>query len=197
MKTNFELAVAAILAGEYMGTPVSPTIGKRVVNSELSVIKSVSGALASKLVRPSDTQADGFCDINNARLEKGEIMLVRGIQLLSGVGAGTTDANGLATEFSMLETKIVNGYMELKQGNNMLISRFNLGSFRTHYAKFDATATSSYAYAYGNGRIGYVEFDYPILLTSQDIIELNLYWGTAAATNTFIKATLVGVKFAK
>ncbi len=71
-------------------------------------------------------------------------------------------------------------------------------AFEKNVVEEDAAPDHAFDYAVsGKGRFGMYRLDNPKMIETQVAMELNLKWGAAAATNSFLKAVLIGSRVYK
>lgn len=176
----------------------------QLVDTYLSVTKSVSGVTMVEMLKDSDNKEVGVCMINGGKLEKDEAFMLTGMRLLYGVGSGTTEnvATISPVNFGIISSIIAGGEFEFKANGKTLIPWCSLEIFKTHFVKdvVEAGETPDYAYGYafGTGRdFGLLRLENPKLIESQKAIEFNARWGIAATTNAFMKLILVGTRVYK
>lgn len=175
----------------------------QLVDTYLSVVKSVSGASSVKMLKSADTDTVGVCMINGAKLEKDQPFMMTAIRLLYGVGGGTTENASTisAVNFGIISSVIAGGYFEFKAGSRTLIPAMSCEVFKTAFEKNVVEDTSpdyAYGYAISNGaQFGMYKLENPKLIESQIPLEFNIDWGTAAASNAFLKVILIGSRVYK
>lgn len=153
----------------------------QAVDATFYNVKAVGGNRVIKMFRDDDNKIVGLSNISSAKLEKGNIMLLAGIILISG-NAGEGNDDGRGVNYDVLPSIIRNGEFELKANGTTLIPP-------TSCEVFDTTGT--------NRRRGLFMLDNPKIINDQQPIELNIEWGVNAADRTFIKVMLIGTSVTK
>ncbi|MPM07443.1 hypothetical protein SDC9_53749 [bioreactor metagenome] len=186
---------------------IDPRIQKGLQNQELqlvdtylSVAKSISGLTMIDMLKDSDVKTIGVCMLNGGKLEKDEVFTLTGLRLLYGVGAGAAEtvANLSAVNFGMISSIIAGGEFEFKANGKTLIPWCSLEIFKTHFIKEvvegDVAPDYAYGFALGNASkdFGMLRLENPKMIESQKAIEFNVRYGAAAPENAFLKLILVG-----
>lgn len=154
----------------------------QIADMALYASKAVGGLKSIKMFTDDDRKSVGTCNLSSGKLEKGNITLLTGIILLSGVaGQGETEKD---VDFDVLNKLIRNGEFELKANGTFLTP-----SNRTSCEVFDTEGMTC--------KKGLYLFDSPKLIETLSTIELNIEWGTAAAASTYLKAVLIGSMITK
>jgi hypothetical protein len=171
-------------------------------DTAIYITKSVSGAKTIKMFQDADNKIVGVSNISSGKLEKGEVFLCSGIQLLYGVGTGTAETQaGVAavTGWGLIPLVIENGEFSFRASGKNLIDRMSLNVFRNFYTETVSNATPAIVGGvnYGDGMPGFYKFANPKLIETQQPIEFNLEWCAAATTNAYLKAVLIGTKVMK
>lgn len=172
----------------------------QLVDRQISVVKSVSGAQSVKMIKTSDVKTTGVTMLHNGRLQKDEIFLLDEIRLLGGIGNGTTEnvATISAVEFGQIEKIIRGGYFEMKVNNKVIIPETTLEAFANHMFVVNETTDKSSAYVLGGAeKFATLLLANPKLIESQVNIEFDIDWGTAATSNGFLKLILSGTSLFK
>jgi len=183
----------------------------QLVDSELAVVKLMVAGTTQMFI-DSDVKVTGISMINAAKLEKGEIFLLSGIQLLEAVAAGDSVANIVASDFGLISAATRNGKFEFKANGKTLIPWASMEVFAqqlrdravvTSSGAFTGTSSVVGAYGtyYGDMRVrpGYFKLANPKLIETQQAIELNIEVNPNASVtaHTYLKAILVGTRVAK
>jgi hypothetical protein len=188
-----------------------PEIQKRLatgkdqsVDTYLSFARSISGSKSVEMLKDSDNKEVGVCMLNGGKLEKGEPFMLTGIILMEGIGSGTTEdaATISPVNFGQLSSAVRNGQFEFIANGKTLIPDMSnevfVHSFEKNVVEDDVAPDYAYGYAIsGKGRFGMYRLDNPKMIETQVAMELNVKWGVAAATNSFLKAVLVGSRVYK
>lgn len=188
-----------------------PEIQKRLasgkdqsVDTYLSFARSISGSKSVEMLKDSDTKEVGVCMLNGGKLEKGEPFMLTGIILMEGIGGGTTEdaATISPVNFGQLSSAVRNGQFEFIANGKTLIPDMSnevfVHAFEKNVIEDDTAPDYAYGYAIsGKGRFGMYKLDNPKMIETQVAMELNIKWGVAAATNSFLKAVLVGSRIFK
>ncbi len=106
--------------------------------------KALGGATTKELMEASDTQKEGFTNMNNRKLEAGRYFLPLYIRLLGATIEGTdaiTDKEIANAEFKVLPASILNGEMEIQVSGKTAFSRNSCHIF-------DKDASDEYKGAY-------------------------------------------------
>lgn len=194
---NIDLSNAMNTQGELMGTPMRGTpsrgsrgemekffpqlpdhikhdlktgklrLGDQVVYS----IKPIGSSTTIKMFLPQDDKSIGLRNVSNAKLPKGQAMLVSGIYLLVGVApaalAGSpTEDEIKATVFGSVQGvgAVANGEFSLKANKTTIVPETSNRAFCTD----------------GNGSVnlGYYKLDNPRLISDDVLIEFTVELGT-------------------
>ncbi|MPM26584.1 hypothetical protein SDC9_73088 [bioreactor metagenome] len=175
----------------------------QLVDTYISVVKSISSVTSIEMLKDSDNKEVGVCMINGGKLEKDEPFMLTGLRLLYGVGGAATEnvATISPINFGMISSIVAGGEFEFKANGKTLIPWCSLEIFKTHFVKDVVEAESpdyAYGYAFGTGRdFGMLRLENPKLIESQKAIEFNAKWGTAATASSFLKLILVGSRVYK
>lgn len=174
------------------------------VDTQFAIVKSISAKTSVDMLKDSDTKEVGVCMLNGGKLEKGEPFMLTGIILMEGVGSGTTEnvATISPINFGQLSTIVRNGQFEFKANGKTLIPEMSNEVFVNAFEKnvVGAGALADYGYGYatpGVGRFGLYTLDNPKMIETQVSMELEVKWGIAGTTNSFLKAVLVGSRVYK
>lgn len=152
----------------------------QAVDAAFYVTKNISGTKVIKMFKDDDNKIVGQCNISSAKLEKGNILLLAGIILLSGIALpGQTAAN---VDYNIIPDFIRNGEFEFKANGTTLIPSTSCDVFNT----MNMTV-----------RKGLLTMDNPKVILDQQAIELNIEWGVNAAPDTYMKAILIGTSVTK
>jgi hypothetical protein len=142
------------------------------------VTKNVSNNKVAKMLKDDDNKVVGLSNISSAKLEKGNVMLLSGIILLSA----NDSAQAESSIFETIAPYLRNGEFEFKANGTTLIPSTSMEVFNTE----------------GTDRqMGYYKLDNARIIYDQQAMELNLEWGMNAVLNQFIKAILVGTAVTK
>lgn len=134
----------------------------------------VGTAVSKELMASADTVAVGKTNINNRKLEAGRYFLLTGITLLSGVHANINE-----TEFGVPANNILNGELDLKLGDKLIIRSLPCTVFNTT-DRHDVPA-------------GYMKLDNPKMIPAQTEIIPELKCPAGNVANTNVKIILHGV----
>ncbi len=141
----------------------------RVVRFVLYTSELVGGKTSQDLFSTARTKVAGSSNMNNAQLDKDNVFLVTGLQLLSGIGADATPEAGRAVEYAIPSAAILNGQFTFKVGTETFIERCS-------NRVFDSAS---------NERKGYHTLDTPILTNTNRDFSFNCEFGVAPVANTF------------
>jgi|GEM_PF-257625 len=176
----------------------------QAVDTYMHAVKSISGAQQVKMLRDNDVKTPGVCMINNGKLQKGEPLLLSAIILMEGVGGATTEnvATISPINFGQISSIVRGGTFEFKVNSKILIPETSCEVFANNFAFTEKgeTTDKSYglAYSFNSGqRFGLFKLDNPKLIETQVPMELNIEWGIAGTTNSFLKVILVGTRVFK
>lgn len=140
------------------------------------VVKSVSGAISmNKMFKDDDNKVTGISNVSRGQLEKDNVFMLDKIILLGGANANTTDPGDV--NFEIIDAKIRNGEFIFKANGSEIIPL-------TSCEIFDTEST--------NSKKGSYKLANPVLIQSQKAMELEIVWKTAATTNYWLKAVLMG-----
>jgi len=169
----------------------------QLVDTELFVARDCAAVTNIKLLQDGDSKQfvgntqSQIGMINGAKLEKGEVFLLNGIQLLYGL---CTAHVGDCIAWGQLEPKMRTGQFEMRANGKTIIPWTALEVFMPNMSQFSTTATSSYAFVQGDTtkRIGYYKLDNPKLIKSQYAMEFNVEWAVASTALSCLKVVLCG-----
>jgi len=169
------------------------------------VTKSISGLTSIKMFEDADDKIVGVSNISSGKLEKNEVFLLSGIQLLYGVGTGTAitkDGVAAVTQWLQIPLLVENGEFTFKVSQKTLLDRVSNSIFKRHMAvettiQAGGANVGGSAWAVGEGMPGFFKLANPKMIETQQSIEMNLEWCAAAASNSYLKAILWGTKVMK
>jgi hypothetical protein len=174
---------------------------KQLVDSAFYFSQSAGSSTTLRMIRDNDNKVPGLCNVNGGKLERDEPFTLSGIMVLSGVAAGTTEANGVACNFGLIDPLLRNGEFEFKANGKTLIPKMSAEVFTTQRimtVDVDGAATgANMAIAIGEAvKVGLWKLDNPKLIMSAVGMEFNLEWGAALPANTWVKLILLGTRVA-
>ena len=150
----------------------------QAVDAAYYVTKNVSSNKIIKMLKDDDTKVVGISNISSGKLEKGNIMLLSGIVLLTSVGVAKAEEG----KYDILNEFIKNGEFEFKANGTTLVPI-------TSNEVFDTQGTTR--------QKGLYKLDNPKIIYDQQAMELNIEWGSNAPDLTFIKVVLLGTAVTK
>ncbi len=153
---------------------------KQLVDTTLYIVKDISGSKLVKMFQDDDNKVVGMSNISGGKLEKGNFMTLKGIQLLYGVGQEGEDYKNV--NFGVLPDFIRNGEYEFTANGSILIPSRSL-------EVFDTTGMQI--------RRGYNELVNPKMLETQQPLEFEAEWATHAPDRAYLKIVLHGTSVAK
>ena len=152
----------------------------QAVDAAYYATKNISSSRIIKMFKDDDNKIIGQCNISSAKLEKGNIMLLAGIILLSGVaGQGLT---ATSVNYDILTETLRNGEFEFKANGATLVPSTSCDVFNTTNM---------------NLRKGLFLLDNPKVILDQQAMEMNIEWGANAPENTYMKVILIGTSVTK
>jgi hypothetical protein len=179
--------------------------GKQLVDTAFYFLKSAGSKTTLDMIADDDSKVPGLCNVSRGRLDQDEPFLLAGIMLLTGVAAGTSQAEGLACDFGVIHKNLRNGEFELKANGKTLIPEMSTEVFVTHreinsLVDVDGTGTganAATAVVMGeDAKVGLWIPDNPKLIKSNVEMKFTLNWGVALPTNTWVKLVLLGTRVA-
>lgn len=153
---------------------------KQLVDTSIYVVKDISGQNSIKMFQDDDNKVVAFSNLSGGKLEKGNFMTLKGMQLLYGVAPKDKDFKDV--NFGMLPDFIRNGEYEFTANGSILIPSRSL-------EVFDTTNMTI--------RRGYNELVNPKMLEPQQALEFEAEWGTHAPKGAYLKIILHGTSVAK
>ena len=153
---------------------------KQLVDTTIYVVKEISSGKIVKMFQDDDNKVVGLSNLSGGKLEKGNFMTLKGIQLLYGVAPKDKDWKDV--NFGMLPDFIRNGEYEFKANGSVLIPSRSLEVFNTDKM---------------SKRIGYNELVNPKMLEPQQALEFEAEWATHAPENAYLKIIMHGTSVAK
>jgi len=162
---NFDQALAAEIKSQK----------RKVVDSVLYGTRLAGGKQQVRIFLDDDKKSPGVTNISSAKLEKDQVMVITGIQILSGIEAAD---NVHAVDFGKIAKEIANGEITFKVNGTEMLSKSSMSTF----AKDQSI----------NELAGYVELENPLVVKSQVSIDLQIETGAAIVAHTFIKVLLHG-----
>ncbi len=161
---------------------------KQLVDATLYNVKSISGNKNIRMFEDSDDKLVGISNVSRAKLEKDEVFLLSGIQLLYGVGASAdrNQSNVGAIGWKELSKEIVNGEFTLRAGTQTILDRQSTSVFKNHMIETVGV--------HGEGVNGFYKLANPKLIRTQEAIDMFLEWAEPAESNAFLKVVLFGSK---
>ena len=153
---------------------------KQLVDSTVYVVKEISKGKLVKMFQDDDNKVVGMSNLSGGKLEKGNFMTLKGIQLLYGVVPEGKDYKSI--NFGMLPAFIRNGEYEFTANGSVLIPSRSLEVFDTTNMKI---------------RLGYNELVNPKMLETQQPLEFEAEWGEHAPDKAYLKIILHGTSVAK
>lgn len=150
---------------------------KRITDHVAYSVRSFSEKTQERVFKDDDKKIVGITNLSSAKMEKNQVMVVTGIQVLSAVGIG--DANEeKSLDYDVIADEIANGEFTFKVNGAEMIQKSSLVPFKT-------TDTLSQIK-------GFVELENPIVILSQVPVDLQIETAAACAENTFIRTSLYG-----
>jgi hypothetical protein len=150
---------------------------KRIADHVIYSVRSFSEKLQEKMFKDDDKKVVGITNLSSAKMEKNQVMVATGIQLLSAEGKGVSgEEKGL--DYGVIADEIANGEFTLKVNGSEMIQKSSLLPFKTT----DTMAQIK----------GFVELENPIVILSQVPIDLQIETGVACEEHTFVKVALYG-----
>ena len=153
---------------------------KQLVDTTLYVVKDISRSKIVKMFQDDDNKVVSMSNISGGKLEKGNFMTIKGIQLLYGVAPEGQDYK--TVNFGVLPDFIRNGEYEFTANGSILIPSRSL-------EVFDTTSMQT--------RRGYNELVNPKMLETQQPLEFEAEWGAHAPERAYLKIILHGTSVAK
>jgi len=153
---------------------------KQLVDTTLYIIKDISGSKIVKMFQDDDNKVVSMSNISGGKLEKGNFMTLKGIQLLYGVAPEGEDYKKV--NFGILPDFIRNGEYEFTANGSILIPSRSL-------EVFDTTGMQI--------RRGYNELVNPKMLETQQPLEFEAEWAAHAPDRAYLKIIMHGTSVAK
>ncbi len=188
---------------------------RSIIDSSPYATKYVGGATRIQIFQDDDAKKVGVTNLSGAMLDKGEPFACTGIVIETGNFDGSVEdeADMLKTKFGQAHDYVFNGEvtMKINNGRKVVLDRLPADVFKTHQtisnvlsnngaveetftAAADKSAVSIATAVIGRGRVGYFEFDNPIVIPTGQKIDLDLEWGAALPQGTYMRAKLIGSK---
>jgi len=153
---------------------------KQLVDTTLYVVKEISGSKIVKMFQDDDNKIVSMSNISGGKLEKGNFMTLKGVQLLYGVAPEGEDYKKV--NFGVIPDFIRNGEYEFTANGSILIPSRSL-------EVFDTTGMQI--------RRGYNELVNPKMLETQQPLEFEAEWGSHAPDRAYLKIIMHGTSVAK
>lgn len=153
---------------------------KQLVDTTIYVIKDISTGKIVKMFQDDDNKVVGMSNLSGGKLEKGNFMTLKGIQLLYGVAPEGEDYK--TVNFGMIPDFIRNGEYEFTANGSVLIPSRSLEVFDTTNMQI---------------RKGYNELVNPKMLETQQPLEFEAEWASHAPERAYLKIILHGTSVAK
>ena len=153
---------------------------KQLVDTTLYVVKDISSSKIIKMFQDDDNKVVSMSNISGGKLEKGNYMILKGIQLLYGVAPEGQDYK--TVNFGVVPDFIRNGEYEFTANGSILIPSRSLEVFDTTNMQI---------------RRGYNELVNPKMLETQQPLEFEAEWGAHAPERAYLKIILHGTSVAK
>jgi hypothetical protein len=153
---------------------------KQLVDTTIYVVKEISGQNSIKMFQDDDNKVIAMSNLSGGKLEKGNFMTLKGIQLLYGIAP--EDGNYKDVNFGMLPDFIRNGEYEFTANGSILIPSRSLEVFDTSGMTI---------------RKGYNELVNPKMLEPQQALEFEAEWAKHAPEKAFLKIIMHGTSVAK
>ena len=153
---------------------------KQLVDTTIYVIKDISKGKIVKMFQDDDNKVVGMSNLSGGKLEKGNFMTLKGMQLLYGVAPEGEDYKSV--NFGMLPDFIRNGEYEFTANGSVLIPSRSLEVFDTTNMQI---------------RKGYNELVNPKMLETQQPLEFEAEWASHAPERAYLKIILHGTSVAK
>lgn len=153
---------------------------KQLVDTTLYIVKDISGSKIVKMFQDDDNKVVSMSNVSGGKLEKGNFMTLKGIQLLYGVAADGEDYKNV--NFGVIPDFIRNGEYEFTANGSILIPSRSL-------EVFDTTGMQV--------RRGYNELVNPKMLETQQPLEFEAEWAAHAPVRAYLKIIMHGTSVAK
>ena len=153
---------------------------KQLVDTTIYVVKDISNSKIVKMFQDDDNKVVGMSNLSGGKLEKGNFMTLKGIQLLYGVAPDGEDYK--TVNFGLLPDFIRNGEYEFTANGSVLIPSRSLEVFDTTNMQI---------------RRGYNELVNPKMLETQQPLEFEAEWSSHAPERAYLKIVLHGTSVAK
>jgi len=153
---------------------------KQLVDTTIYVVKDISKSKLVKMFQDDDNKVVGMSNLSGGKLEKGNFMTLKGIQLLYGVAPADKDFRSV--NFGVLPAFIRNGEYEFTANGSVLIPSRSLEVFDTANMQV---------------RRGYNELVNPKMLETQQPLEFEAEWGEHAPDRAYLKIIMHGTSVAK
>ena len=152
----------------------------QAVDSAYYVVKTIAGSKVVKMFKDDDTKVVGTGNISSGKLEKGNFLLLYGVQLLSGIA--DVNETGAQVNFNVIPDYMRNGEFEFKANGTVLVPNTSNEMFYTDNKDIFK---------------GLFIMDNPKIIRDQQAIEFNIEWGVNAPVGTYLKAILRGTSVIK
>lgn len=153
----------------------------QAVDTAYYVVKEIGGSKVIKMFKDDDNKVVGLANISSGKLEKGNYMLLWGLQILSAEDTLAV-GNPYGLHFDVIPDYLRNGEFEIKANGAVLVPNSAMSIFDSYPKTLDK---------------GLYILDNPKILKDQHPIELNLEWAVNAPTDTYIKVILRGTAVIK
>lgn len=155
--------------------------GNQIVDVAYFSTKAIGGLKSVKLFTTDEVIATGKTNVQNGKIELNKPFCCGAIQVTYGVHAtsGGTDPSNI--DFAAIDKSVRNGYITLKANGRIVLDKASMELFRTPT----------------NEVVGLYYLNNPKVFQPGIQIDCEIEWGTAAPTDSFIKATLWGAGLEK
>lgn len=191
-------------------TSLKPELKQGLLNKTMQlsdtviyVTKSIDGAKTVKMFEDSDNKLVGVSNISSAKLEKNEVFLCSGIQVLYGKGTstGNTQTNvATVPNWELLPHFLECGEFTFRASGKTLIDKMSNSVFKNYMTEKISNATSTIVggTSFGDGNLpGFYKLANPKLIETQQAIEFTLEWLATAPQYSYIRVNLFGTKIMK
>ena len=200
-------ATAASASGKEMAAMVSllsPELqqglkdgSKQMVDATIYVTKLIGGKTNIRMFEDSDDKMIGVANISKAKLEKNEVFCLSAIQVLYGTAAADdmTQANIAPIEWKEIPANVQNGEFTFRAGVRTVFDKMANQIFKNHNIdNIQASSANVGGVAYGHGELGFYKLANPMLLRTQEALDMFVEWAAAAESHAFMKVVLYGTK---
>lgn len=154
---------------------LNPT-ANQVVDAIYYNTKSISGKSNVKLFTSSEKMLEGYCNVADGKLEPNKPFCLSDIQVLYAVHGTSGGTDPSALDFAAISAALRNGHMTLKANGRVVLEKVSMEVFRTPT----------------NEVVGLYKLANSKMIQPGVAMELFIEWGTAAATDAWIKVVLRG-----